>query len=256
MKDRNGHEHDSRGRFTSAQSQARKQLFDKVQFPAFTEAQNAMKDETIAQTLGKKQSEIESKHGKVIFQSTPRGESPLYDAFKKAVAHAQTNAEKYAGKSIGTVIYGAKITQNGAFTTVAEFAKWLSQPAAQKWPEWCKVGAWVANCKDKDPIFRKIESFSAHQLHFRDGWNAEFEHVAKNYKPARVRPFTAKEAVEFVGKTVIRKLTGGKFKVCGAGKSTEATWVSFDKCPYGVAEFMENYTFADGSPCGVLEVVE
>ena len=255
MKDRNGHEHDSRGRFTSAQTEARKQLFDKVQFPAFTEAQNAMKDETIAQTLGKKQSEIESKHGKVIFQSTPRGESPLYDAVKKAVAHAQTNAEKYAAYQPDRVVCIMKELTGMKSPTFGDVLSWLNQPAAQDWPEWCKVGAWIAwDFKDDPTEFYKIDRIENGVMY--SGRLEITSEGIKSYKPARVRPFTAKEAVEFVGKTVIRKLTGGKFKVCGAGKSTEATWVSFDKCPYGVAEFMENYTFADGSPCGVLEVVE
>ena len=60
FKPRPAHKRDSHGRFTSAQSEARKQLIDKAQFPAYTESVKAMKeDETITQTLGKKQAEVE-----------------------------------------------------------------------------------------------------------------------------------------------------------------------------------------------------
>lgn len=50
---------DSSGRFTSAQAEARKQLVDKAQFPVFHDAVKAMDGETITQTLGKKQAEVE-----------------------------------------------------------------------------------------------------------------------------------------------------------------------------------------------------
>lgn len=64
---------DSKGRFTCAQSEARKQLIDRAQFLAFHDAVKAMEGETITQTLGKKQAEVE-----------------------RNTKHAQTNAEKYA----------------------------------------------------------------------------------------------------------------------------------------------------------------
>lgn len=62
MKDKNGNEHDKRGRYTSAQTERIKTMnkeYMEKHFPAYTEVKKVMDGETIAQTLGKKQAEVE-----------------------------------------------------------------------------------------------------------------------------------------------------------------------------------------------------
>ena len=191
---------DSNGRFTSEQSERRKTMnreYMEKHFPAYTEAHKAMEEgQTITQTLGKKQAEIEGN-----------------------AKHVQTNAEKYAKEYVVRILVEAlkacthdihvfmtcgcdTSLLSGCLDIARSAIKIYTSQAAQDWPEWCKVGAWIAWENKGEMVFRKIESISAHQLRFFDGWNAEFEHVSRNYKPARVRPFTAKEAVDLVGKKI------------------------------------------------------
>ena len=126
---------DSKGRFTSARAEARKQLIDRAQFLAFHDAVKAMEGETITQILGKKQAEVE-----------------------RNTKHAQTNAEKYADRDMIDVINTIEIKCISACPTVRDISLWLNQPAEQDWPEWVKVGAWIAwDFKDEKTRFKKID---------------------------------------------------------------------------------------------------
>lgn len=235
MKDKNGALHDKAGRFTSEQSERRKTMnreYMEKHFPAYTEAQKAMKGETITQTLGKKQAEI-----------------------NRNTAHVVTNGEKYRKYTMEDMLKHRVILDLERDLTVDDMIEWFNEPAEQDWPEWVKVGAWVANCFGKEPIFRKIESISANHLHFADGWNAEFEHVSEDYYPARVRPFTAKEAVDLWHKTIVHigvKQYIKEVRIMDSGEPC-VVWSSGWAMACQIAI---DSTFEDGSPCGVLEVVE
>ena len=105
------------------------------------------------------------------------------------------------------------------------------------------------------PNSSKIESISANRLHFADGFNAEFEHVSKNYKPARVRPFTAEESVDLWHKTIVHigvKQYIKEVRIMDSGEPC-VVWSSGWAMACQIAI---DSTFEDGSPCGVLEVVE
>lgn len=134
---------------------------------------------------------------------------------------------------------------------------WGNQPAEEQlaeWPEWVKVGAWIAWENKGEMVFRKIESISAHQLRFFDGWNAEFEHVSRNYKPARVRPFTAKEAVDLIGITVV--VNGKKGVVNSVYANKYDVWINYDSGKINAQYAAYNGILEDGQPCGVLEEVK
>ena len=256
-----------------------------IRHTPYAEVKKAMTGETITRTLGKKQVEIgrnrEFYYAKSIavslhekhFQECTEWE-PCADTLgiltqidnmttgwkceiENSAKHVQTNAEKYASKSVELTLFRAKEDLSATFTTVSELMEWLNQPAAQGWPDWCKVGAWIVNFSWKEPIFRKIKSISANQLHFADGWDIEFEHVSKNYKPARVRSFTAKEAVDLVGKTIIgesgRSVKIEVIEICKDKKVNIVIPNGNRWAPEFVALY---YSFPDGSPCGVLEVIK
>ena len=223
---------DSNGRFTSAESEARKQLIDKAQFPAFAESVKAMTGETITQTLGKKQVEIES-NGK----------------------HVQTNAEKYA-KENAVEFIKAHSKSGGLNATIENVYNVLSKPAEQDWPEWCKVGAWIAWNTGGKTVFRKIKSVEA-VLCLDVGVITRSMMDEGGYFPARVRPFTAKEAVDLVGKKIFFDGFNLKFAVTEVVFNENGCRVhrSSDAC-YTLGLLAAHTTFEDGKPCGVLEVVK
>lgn len=231
---------DSSGRFTSARAEARKQLIDRAQFLAFHDAVKAMDGETITQTLGKKQAEVE-----------------------RNVKHAQTNAEKYASKTVIFMIETCSQLGIKPFISVSEFLQWLSQPVDKplpdwpEWPEWVKVGAWIAWEAEGKTVFRKIESVEANQLCFFDGWNARFDYFFRSYKPARVRPFTTKEAVDLACKKIVIKFFNREFVVESVIINQRGCLVRQSEYEYYTLDYLaDNATFEDGKPCGVLEVVK
>ena len=234
---------DSKGRFTSAEKTARDkwatEAAKKIQDIPILGLGIAITDgETITQILGKKQAEVE-----------------------RNTKHAQTNAEKYADNGVPFII--RNIAPKDWVLSVSEFVEWLSQPVDKplpdwpEWPEWVKVGAWIAWENNGEMVFRKIESISAHQLRFFDGWNAEFEHVSRNYKPARVRPFTTKEAVDLACKKIVIKFFNREFVVESVIINQRGCRVHQSEYAYYTLDYLaDNATFEDGKPCGVLELVK
>ena len=220
---------DSKGRFTSARAEARKQLIDRAQFLAFHDAVKAMEGETITQILGKKQAEVE-----------------------RNVKHAQTNAEKYTSK---TVIFMIE-TCSQLGISVSEFLQWLSQPVENplsEWPEWVKEGAWIAwDFKDEKTRFKKIDRIENGLLY--SGIGSIKREGLYYYKPARVRPFTAKEAVDLIGITVI--VNGKKVVVNSVYADKCDVWINYDSGKINAQYSADNCTLEDGKPCGVLEVVK
>ena len=228
---------DSSGRFTSELSEARKQFIDRSQFPAFSaEAVKAMDGETITQILGKKQAEVE-----------------------RNTKHVHTNAEKYATSNAIEFIKAHSLS-GGAKATIRDVFVWGNQPVEEQlaeWPEWVNVGAWIAWEAEGKTVFRKIESISAHQLRFFDGWNARFDYFFRSYKPARVRQFTAKEAVDLVGKKIFIKFFNLEFVVESVIINQRGCLVRQSEYEYYTLDYLaDNATFEDGKPCGVLEVVK
>jgi len=211
-------------------------------FPAYTEAQKAMKDETITQTLGKKQAGIESKQGQNY------GE---YQGAKRV----QVNVEKYGDEPTEIALDKCYNATGNALPSVRAFLQWLNQPAEQDWPSWCKVGKWVAwSFKDGPTEFYKIDR-TANGVMYSGGMAITKEGI-EYYKPARVRPFTAKEAVDLWHKTIVDK--SGKHLVYGVELTRAGdVFVYYDKWSANdLDNLAKHYTFEDGSPCGVLEVVK
>ena len=221
---------DSKGRFTSARAEARKQLIDRAQFLAFHDAVKAMEGETITQILGKKQAEVE-----------------------RNTKHAQTNAEKYADRDMIDVINTIEIKCISACPTVRDISLWLNQPAEQDWPEWVKVGAWIAwDFKDEKTRFKKIDRIENGLLY--SGIGSIKRKGLYYYKPARVRPFTAKEAVDLIGRTVV--VNGKKVVVNSVYADKCDVWINYASGKINAQYSADNCILEDGQPCGVLEVVK
>ena len=233
---------DSNGRFTSAQSERRKTMnreYMEKHFPEYAEAQKAMTGETITQAMSKKQAEIESN-----------------------TKHVQTNAEKYAKDRAEDVVCRWKAEENDSFydNSIHAFLRWMKYPAAQDWPEWCKVGSWIAWNTGSKTVFRKIESVEA-VLCLNMGVITRSMMDEGGYFPARVRPFTAKEAVDLVGKTVVQTASERFLKiesiVLNYGEDVQfSLFGKIDPLHVYSDEIASYFTFENGSPCGVLEVIK
>lgn len=153
------------------------------------------------------------------------------------------SAEKYADEPSEIALDKCYAATVNSLPSVREFMRWLSQPAAQDWPAWCKVGAWAWSISLK--MFVKIMCLS-------DGLDVRW------FKPARVRPFTAKEAVDLAGKTIISSDTKAKRTVESitvSATSEPVLWMSGNSIA-STSVIAITCTLEDGSPCGVLEVVE
>ena len=317
------YQRDAHGRFTSEQAEKTKQLkgyakhmmrvastgidlpprgFGKtetttqilesaIRHTPYTDVKKAIEDETITQTLGKKQAEAERKrefnYAKSIavslhekhFQECTEWE-PCADTIglltqidnmttgweceiESNAKHVQTNEEKYADKPVPEMAKLWVRATKGDATSTAELDKstrslvhWLNQPAAQDWPEWCKVGAWIAwNFKDSPTEFFKIDREANGVMYYGRGVITKED--TRWFKPARVRQFTAKEAVDLFDKKIVVEGFNLKFDVTEVVFTKNGCRVhrSPDAC-YTLGFLADNATFEDGSPCGVLEVVE
>ena len=127
-------------------------------------------------------------------------------------------------------------------------------------PDWCKVGAWVYN--QKENYFCKITEIAEDRKSFTatlSGKNYTIGSGDLNYgfdkwKPARLRPWTFEEAPAFV-KT---KETDYYNACCWilSGISRDEAQFYTHKDNFASSSEMMAFTQIDGSPCGVLEVVE
>mgnify|MGYP004671091739 CR=1 FL=1 len=127
-------------------------------------------------------------------------------------------------------------------------------------PDWCKVGAWV--CNQNEDYFCKIieiakdkKSFTAAQpgKNYTIG-SGDLNYGFDKWKPACLRPWTFDEAPAFV-KT---KETDHYRACCWILSGIVRNEVQFytHKDNFASSSEMMAFTQIDGSPCGVLEVVE
>ena len=126
-------------------------------------------------------------------------------------------------------------------------------------PEWCRTGAWVWFKGDKDtgydPGYFKIER-TVGELAYGKSYNNGFPVHYTYLKPARLRPWTYKEAI---GKIVFWK---GDYDyqenaAMLVGADTDGDFSLYTVGPVTAEELTkEIYYQSDGSPCGVLEHYE
>ncbi len=128
---------------------------------------------------------------------------------------------------------------------------------APKLPDWCKVGAWVWHGPVDgivfEPPYFKIERIVGELVHgesHNNGFPVHYTYL----KPARLRPWTYKEAI---GKTVFWKFDNSKKEIASMIDSAddEGNVYVFGYGELKAKKLMmeERFSQSDGSPCGVLE---
>jgi hypothetical protein len=124
----------------------------------------------------------------------------------------------------------------------------IERPA--KLPDWCKPGEWVYLSNAK---YYKIEKVDSYGIILADGTVIKTDDIHAEAVSARLRPYNAEEvpvlpfevrSVEYNFRTTLVLCNG--VKVLLSGVITMLT----------MEELAQEFTFADGSPCGVLEHLE
>ena len=124
-------------------------------------------------------------------------------------------------------------------------------------PEWCKVGAWVWHGPVDgivfEPPYFKIERIDgelAHGESHNNGFPVHYTYL----KPARLRPWTHKEAI---GKTVFWKFDNSKKEIASmidrADDEGNVYVVGYGELKAKKLMMEERFYQSDGLPCGVLE---
>lgn len=128
---------------------------------------------------------------------------------------------------------------------------------APKLPEWIKVGGWVWHGPFDGIVFEqpyfKIERIDG-ELVYEKSHNNGFPVHYTYLKPARLRPWTYKEAI---GKTVFWKFDNSKKEIASMidRADDEGNVYVFGYGELKAKKLMmeERFSQSDGSPCGVLE---
>lgn len=122
-------------------------------------------------------------------------------------------------------------------------------------PEWCKAGALIHN---KAWGFARIVAICGNhqsvEVHWMSGGTGC--PAIANCKPAHVRPWTFEEAPGFIK---VRAIESGKelalHLVYSKSMQSHAYWFGYPEI-ITIEGIAEHYLQLDGSPCGVLEMVE
>lgn len=146
----------------------------------------------------------------------------------------------------------------------------MERPAAVKFslttelPEWCRVGEWVYNF-DGDYFCMVTEVSEKDRIFYakRPGMNytigcGDFNYGFSKWKPARLRRWNKDEMRQQAGKTFV---LNGYNAVCLVATGTKLFFLDtmgLRHCLLYSSETIKFWrnTMLDGSPCGVLEVVE
>jgi hypothetical protein len=115
-------------------------------------------------------------------------------------------------------------------------------------PSWCKVGevAFYTQTSDYCQIVEvDIEKGIKIQTDLSNGWVENFYDLLE----ARLRPFNESELRELVGKAIEGNISK---RICLV-VSCSQSYVSVYGYTYSNEELLDNFTFTDGTPCGVYE---
>lgn len=133
----------------------------------------------------------------------------------------------------------------------------------QELPEWCKAGAWVFEVtQNKFHRIKALDSFDGRPAvrwdDRDDGYigSCTIEHL----RPARLRPWTFEEDPVLVKTKNSIEFFPACWHLGRVTKENEATFFSSNIyssiCEITASEIAEKCVQLDGSPCGVLEVME
>jgi hypothetical protein len=160
------------------------------------------------------------------------------------------------------VVFGTEVLSNKSFECKENIfkTKWYeideeeekAEEKAEELPSWCKKGEMVYYTKGK--LYCEI-----HVVDEKRGillFNSEYlitDFVSiSELDEARLRPFNEKEMRELVGKTIANKTTKTRYLIV----TSNSTCVSAAGYIYNKEELFDNFTFTDGTPCGVYEHFE